>query len=82
MFYHFYGRYICSVLLLERGCASPGLLLFSGLQLPIQPAVPLLWDEQRDDVAFVEAEQRVVVAGRVGEDGAHTWPADHVVQTR
>lgn len=52
------------------------------LQLAVHPAVSLIGDEQHDDVALVEAEQRVVVAGRVGEDGAHARPLHHVVEAR
>lgn len=52
------------------------------LQLSVHPAVPLVGDEQHDDVSLVEAEQRVVVAGRVGEDGAHARPLHDVVEAR
>lgn len=52
------------------------------LQLAVHPAVPLVGDEQRNDVALVEAEQRVVVAGGVGEDGAHARPLHDVVEAR
>lgn len=52
------------------------------LQLAVHPAVPLVGDEQHDDVALVEAEQRVVVAGRVREDGAHARPLHDVVEAR
>src|SRR4029434_943166 len=52
------------------------------LQLSVEPAIPLLRDEQRDDVALVEAEQGAVVAGRVGEDGTHPRPPGHVVEAR
>lgn len=50
------------------------------LQLAVHPAVSLVGDEQHDDVALVEAEQRAVVAGVVGEDGAHAWPLHDVVE--
>lgn len=52
------------------------------LQLAVHPAVSLLGNEQDDDVSLVEAEQCVVVAGGVREDGAHTWPLHHVVEAR
>lgn len=52
------------------------------LQLAVHPPVSLVGDEQHDDVALVEAEQRAVVAGGVGEDGAHAQPLDDVVEAR
>lgn len=52
------------------------------LQLAVHPPVSLVGDEQHDDVALVEAEQRVVVAGRVGEDGAHAGPLHDIVEAR
>lgn len=52
------------------------------LQLAVHPPVSLVGDEQHDDVALVEAEQRVVVAGGVGEDGAHARPLHDVVEAR
>lgn len=58
--------------------ASTGNSLLRLLQLSVQPAVLLLLDEQDDDVAFFEAEQRGVVAGRVGEDRPHPGLSAHV----
>lgn len=52
------------------------------LQLAVHPPVPLVGDEQHDDVALVEAEQRVVVSGGVGEDGAHAQPLHDIVEAR
>lgn len=52
------------------------------LHFTVHPPVSLIGDEQDDDVALVKAEQRAVVASSVGEDGAHTRPLDHVVETR
>lgn len=52
------------------------------LQLAVHPPVSLVGDEQHDDIALVEAEQRVVVAGSVGEDGAHTRPLHYIVEAR
>lgn len=52
------------------------------LQLAVHPPVSLVGDEQHDDVALVEAEQRVVVAGGVGEDGAHARPLHDIVEAR
>lgn len=53
-------------------------LLLCLLQLSVQPAVLLLLDEQGDDVAFVEAEECVVVARRVGKDGPDPGLLAHV----
>jgi len=50
------------------------------LQLAVHPAVSLVGDEQGDDVSLFEAEQRVVVAGIVGEDGAHPRPLHDIVE--
>lgn len=52
------------------------------LQFTVHPPVPLLGDEQDDDVALVEAEQCAVVAGSVGEDGAHARPLHDIVEAR
>lgn len=52
------------------------------LQLAVHPAVPLLGDEQRDDVSLLEADQCAVVAGSVGEDCAHSRPLHHIVEAR
>lgn len=41
------------------------------LILPIVPAVPRLWHQQGDDVAFSEAEQGAVVTSGVGENGLY-----------
>lgn len=52
------------------------------LHFAVHPPVLLFGDEQDDDVAFVEAEQRAVVAGGVGEDGAHARLLHDVVEAR
>ncbi len=57
-------------------------LLLCLLQLSVQPAVLLFLDEQGDDVAFVEAEECVVVARRVGEDGHNVGLPDHIETRR
>lgn len=46
----------------------------------VHPPVPLIGNEQDDDVSLVEAEQCVVVVSRVGEDGANAWLLHHVVE--
>lgn len=64
-----------------RVSRTPGLHSLSVLlHFTIHPAVFLLGDEQDDDVSLVEAEQCVVVAGGVGEDGAHAGLLRHVVE--
>lgn len=45
-------------------CSHLGLLT-----LAVVPAVPGLGNQQRDEVALLEAQQSAVVAGRVGENG-------------
>lgn len=50
------------------------------LQFAVHPPVSLIGDEQDDDVSLVKAQQRAVVAGSVGEDGAHTWPLHYIVE--
>lgn len=52
------------------------------LQLAVHPPVSLVGDEQHDDVALVKAQQRAVVAGGVGEDGAHARPLHDIVEAR
>lgn len=46
--------------------------------LPVEPAVFLLGDEQRDDVSLGEAEQGLVAARGVWEDGFHLLLFHHV----
>lgn len=50
------------------------------LHFAVHPPVLLFGDEQDYDVSFVEAEQRAVVAGGVGEDGAHARLFHNVVE--
>lgn len=47
-------------------------LLLGLLQLSVQPAILLFLNEQGDDVAVVKAEERGVVARRVGKNGLDT----------
>lgn len=50
------------------------------LHFTVHPPVPLIWDEQDDDISLIEAKQCVVVASRVGEDGTNAWLLHHVVE--
>lgn len=50
------------------------------LHFAVHPAVPLVGDEQDDDIALVEGEQCVVVTSSVGEDGTNAWLLHHVVE--
>lgn len=51
------------------------------LHFAVHPAVPLVGEEQDDDIALVEAEQRAVAASSVGEDGTNAGLLHHVVET-
>lgn len=57
---------------------SAGNILLVLLQLSVQPAVPLLLEEQNDDVTVLKAQECGVVARRVGEDGPDTGLSAHV----
>lgn len=53
-------------------------LLPISIQFPIDPTIPLFLNQQSDYFSIVEAEEGLVVACRMWENGLHSWLLHYV----